>query len=625
MAFRNLAAGPADDGGGPCGGGRGARPAAAAAKGGSLRGRPDGRRDGTRGDGVVSARSETGMMATRFHDTLGRSTGYAINGTRQTTIAYDANNQLLQVRNATPTNVISQFDYTYDAAGRRVSIAKSGSAFGDLSGSIDSYTYNTRSELTSARRTKNGQPIPGFSEDFDYDPIGNRRSSATYNERGEAQTSIYQANNLNQYTQRTTPGYAAVRGEADPNATVTVNENPTFRFGSYYFGSDLFDNTTAGGLANLETYATLSQTAANGDETEDLVSATTNQVYLAQSSETFAYDADGNQTLITTKTGLWRVTYNGENRPIRWERDSDTETLMMAYDHMGRRRAKNAQRFFYDGYLQVADDTGNSYTWDCTETIATRPLAWLCGNIPACYVHDGNKNESEAISVDGSLVAHYEYLSFGVLAASYGTSATANPWRFSSEYSEDNLGLVYYLNRYCDQTVGIWLSRDPYNEEEDTFFVDNDPIGAFDWLGLEWEYSSCVSISHSKNFDFRNKPLRKRIGLLKFKGTLAFGYSLKGEACLKCCKKGSDAGLKKWSGSGAVSLTGEGGGRLRMVLISKLICFGTIIGCICLGAFRRLSCCPPREQGRLSLMDVMAKEHLMRQYQILWGSLFVVV
>ena len=509
---------------------------------------------------MVSARSETGMMATRFHDTLGRSTGYAINGTRQTTIAYDANNQLLQVRNATPTNIISQFDYTYDAAGRRTAIAKSGTSFGDLSGSIDSYTYNARSELISARRTKNGQPIPGFSEDFDYDPIGNRRSSATYNERGEAQTSIYQANNLNQYTQRTTPGYAAVRGEADPNATVTVNENPTFRFGSYYFGSDLFDNTTAGGLANLETYATLSQTAANGDETDDLISSTTNQVYLAQSSETFAYDADGNQTLITTKTGLWRVTYNGENRPIRWERDSDTETLMMAYDHMGRRRAKNAQRFFYDGYLQVADDTGNSYTWDCTETIATRPLAWLCGNIPACYVHDGNKNVSEAISVDGSLVAHYEYLSFGVLAASYGTSATANPWRFSSEYSEDNLGLVYYLNRYCDQTVGIWLSRDPYNEEEDTFFVDNDPIGAFDWLGLEWEYSSCVSISHSKNFDFRNKPLRKRIGLLKFKGTLAFGYSLKGEACLKCCKKGSDAGLKKWSGSGAVSLTGEGGG-----------------------------------------------------------------
>ena len=127
--------------------------------------------------------------------------------------------------------------------------------FGDLSDSIDSYTYNARSELTSARRTKNGQSIPGFSEDFDYDPIGNRRSSATYNEKGEAQTSTYQANNLNQYTTRTTPGYATVRGEADRNATVTVNENPTFRLGSYYFGSDLFDNSNADGLANLEAYA----------------------------------------------------------------------------------------------------------------------------------------------------------------------------------------------------------------------------------------------------------------------------------------------------------------------------------------------------------------------------------
>ena len=246
------------------------------------------------------------FQMTRFYDTLGRNTGYAINGERQTTIAYDsvgriatmsvpsgqsnnpnnrtieqfswaylpgsdlkssltypngltaswtydANNQLIQVCNATPTNVISQFDYTYDAVGRRTAIAKSGSAFGDLSGSIDAYTYNTRSELISSRRTKNGQSIPGFSEDFDYDPIGNRRSSATYNEKGEAQTSTYQANNLNQYTTRTTPGYAAVRGEADPNATVTVNKNPTFRLGSYYFGSDLFDNTAAGGLANLET------------------------------------------------------------------------------------------------------------------------------------------------------------------------------------------------------------------------------------------------------------------------------------------------------------------------------------------------------------------------------------
>ena len=570
---------------------------------------------------------------TRYYDTLGRSTGYAINGTRQSTLAYDtygrivsmqipaeeesnhhsqpqpststsftwtylpgsdlkaslqypngltaswsydANNQLLQVRNATPTNIISQFDYTYDAAGRRTAIAKSGSAFGDLSGSVDTYTYNARSELTSARRTKNGQPIPGFSEDFDYDPIGNRRSSATYNEKGEAQTSTYEANNLNQYTSRTTPGYAAVRGEADPNATVTVNENPTFRLGSYYFGSDLFDNSSSGGLANLETYATLAQTAANGEETEDLVSSTTNQVYLAQSPETFAYDDDGNQTLITTKTGLWRVTYNGENRPIRWESlaaESDNQTisnqtiLTMTYDHMGRRREKNNQRFFYDGCLQIAEFTAvipyssfllrNSYAWDSTEPVATRPLAWFCGDSVMCYTHDGNKNVSDAIDFDGTLSVHYEYAPFGAIIIQRGTSAALNSWRFSSEYAEDDTATVYYNYRHYEPVTGRWLCRDPYKEEEDTFFVNNDSIGLLDWLGLDWERSSCVSISHSKNFDFRNKPLG-RLGPVQFNGTIASGYSLKGEACLKCCENGRNEGENRWAGSGEVKLSGEG-------------------------------------------------------------------
>ncbi len=477
---------------------------------------------------------------TRYYDALGRSTGYAINGTRQTTIAYDslgriatmsvpsgqsnnpnnrtieqfswaylpgsdlkaslqypngltaswqydANNQLIQVCNATPTNVISQFDYTYDAAGRRVSIAKSGSAFGDLSGSIDSYTYNARSELISARRTKNGQPIPGFSEDFDYDPIGNRRSSSTYNERGEAQTSTYQANNLNQYTSRTTPGYAAVRGEAAPEATVTVNENPTWRLGEYFFGSDTFDNSSSGGFAELETYAVLASPTNGPDE----VSAVTSQVYLAQSSDTFAYDDDGNQTLITTKTGLWRVTYNGENRPVRWVRDSDNTTLAMAYDHMGRRREKNAQRFFYDGYQQIANfhsptptQNSNYYIWDCTEPVATRPLAWHYVDSVSYYTHDGNKNVSEVVASIGSLAAAYEYAPFGVVITQRGEFAAVNPWRFSCEFEDDEFGCVYYMFRNYEPTVGRWLERDPVEDNANLYLYDCH--GGIDWdlLGL---------------------------------------------------------------------------------------------------------------------------------------------
>ena len=183
----------------------------------------------------------------------------------------------------------------------------------------------------------------------------------------------------------------------------------------------------------------------------------------------------GRRMLITTKTGRWRVTYNGENRPILWERieqsnnPSNRTILIMSYDHMGRRREKNAQHFFYDVYLQVADNGGNAYTWDCTEPVATRPLAWRNSalNTPSSalyYAHDGNKNVSEIIGTDDTMAAHYEYAPFGAVTAQRGESAAANPWRFSSEYSDDDTATVYYNYRPYEPAMGRWLMRDPAGE-----------------------------------------------------------------------------------------------------------------------------------------------------------------
>ena len=53
-------------------------------------------------------------------------------------------------------------------------------------------------------------------------PIGNRVSSTDYDETGAARTSTYTANALNQYTSRTVPGWASVRGLANADATVAV-------------------------------------------------------------------------------------------------------------------------------------------------------------------------------------------------------------------------------------------------------------------------------------------------------------------------------------------------------------------------------------------------------------------
>ena len=341
---------------------------------------------------------------------------------------YDANSQLLQVCNASPTNTISQYDYTYDAAGRRVQMTRSGSAMSEPR--TDVYGYNARSELVSGVKLGGPASVPTTTEyAYQYDDIGNRITSL---DLGTNRT--YTANNLNQYT---------LVGRGDPTS----------------------------------------------------------------SEEEFApqFDLDGNQTLIKTSTGIWSVAYNGENRPIFWtctqsnnQTITNNQTISMSYDRMGRRVTKNDQRFVYDGYLcikKIEDFTAIHYSlspihyfiWDPTEPVATRPLVWNCGASTSYYTHDGNKNVSEVIAENGDIAAHYEYAPFGAAIAQHGSSASSNPWRFSSEYAEDETATLYYNYRHYESVMGRWMNLDIIEEEGGInlyAFVDNDPCNHTDYLGM---------------------------------------------------------------------------------------------------------------------------------------------
>ena len=52
------------------------------------------------------------------------------------------------------------------------------------------------------------------------------------------------------------------------------------------------------------------------------------------------HDADGNQTLIRTSTGIWQVAYNAENRPVRFVNESARTVVECTYDYMGRRHTR---------------------------------------------------------------------------------------------------------------------------------------------------------------------------------------------------------------------------------------------------------------------------------------------
>jgi uncharacterized protein RhaS with RHS repeats len=97
------------------------------------------------------------------------------------------------------------------------------------------------------------------------------------------------------------------------------------------------------------------------------------------------FDADGNQTLIKTETGIWSAVYNAENRPVTFTNSESNTVVECQYDSMGRRAFKKVtvngsvtfhRRFIYRGYLQIAaiDLTRSHHpvmwlvTWDSSQS-----------------------------------------------------------------------------------------------------------------------------------------------------------------------------------------------------------------------------------------------------------------
>lgn len=109
------------------------------------------------------------------------------------------------------------------------------------------------------------------------------------------------------------------------------------------------------------------------------------------------------------------------------------------------------------------------------------------GNYSLFYTHDGNKNISEVVFCQraSGVVAHYEYAPFGAVISQLGSSAAANPWRFSSEYADDKLGCDYYNYREYESMVGRWLGYDFVADCLNRYVWCENYTGGFDFLGLK--------------------------------------------------------------------------------------------------------------------------------------------
>ncbi len=188
--------------------------------------------------------------------------------------------------------------------------------------------------------------------------------------------------------------------------------------------------------------------------------------------------------------------------------------VTMDFDRMGSRTFYKEEvngvvtkhhRFVYDNYLcvQKVDALNNNsqinlFVWDPTEPVATRPLFTQRGTgYKFFYTCDGNKNVSEFVHFEqrNGIAAHYDYAPFGAVTRAISVSAvtdntftTDNPFRFSSEYHDDTLGLVYYNYRHYNPMDGRWVSKDPLGEKGGiNCYVNNLSIqNGIDFLGLAY-------------------------------------------------------------------------------------------------------------------------------------------
>ena len=461
-------------------------------------------------DAASRLQSVTNGTATATYSYLANSPlvsqiGLANNGSQLIAVSksYDNLNRMTSVSAGSAVN----FNYGYNPANQRTAMTNADNTYW-------AYGYDSLGQVTSgAKRWSDGTLQAGEQFQYAFDDIGNRKTTAAGGDQWGANLRYanYTVNNVNQYTSRTVPGAVDVIGTANSNATVTVNNQPASRKGTYYDVPVVLNNLTNAVWASLTNLAVL-----NNGTNLDITTNFAANAFLPQTPESFSYDADGN----LSQDGRWQYTWDAENRLISLQGLSSLPTaaklkLDFVYDDQGRRIQKAvslwtnsawslvlSNRFVYDEWNLVAElnATNNnlirSYVWGLDLSGTTQGAGGVGGLLEikdAVYgvqfaAFDANGNVAALVkATDGTASAQYEYGPFGEVIRATGPMAKANPFRFSTKYQDDEADLLYYGYRYYNPSTGRWLSRDPKGPRGGLNlygFAASDAVNRYDLLGL---------------------------------------------------------------------------------------------------------------------------------------------
>jgi RHS repeat-associated protein len=197
----------------------------------------------------------------------------------------------------------------------------------------------------------------------------------------------------------------------------------------------------------------------------------------------------------------------------------EAEKLLSTYDWMGRRIRKQFYTwnsgtlsyqlstdtiFLYDGWNLICEFDASSsqpgtiirsYIWGTDLSGSMQGAGGVGGLLKVTdYVgstthhfvaYDGNGKVAALIDGGtGAITARYESGPFAEPIRTVGAMAKKIPFRFSTKYTDNESGLIYYGYRYYNPSTGRWNSRDPLVEQGFVESKDGADIGVQPDLNL---------------------------------------------------------------------------------------------------------------------------------------------
>jgi RHS repeat-associated protein len=526
----------------------------------------------------------------------------------QTSLAYDANGNLLTLTDALTHPTTYAYDANDQVATRTDALQKMGS-----------YQYDKANHLMQSTDRK------GQVTSYQYDAL-DRLSRITYADAstidytydlGDRCTQI--VDSLNGTITRAYDGLDRMTSEVSPNGTVSYTYEADGRRASFtvtgqaavtygYDSAHRLTSITQGSNVVALTYDNANRrstlTFPNGilatygyDTANQLTSLAYTLSGNAVGDLTYTYDASGRRTSVGgafARTGLPQAlasaaTYDAGNRVATWggqtfsydangnlgsdgltsytwnARDelialSGGASAAFAYDAVGRRRGKTvsgtATNFLFDGLNLVQEltsggtPTANLLTGLGVDEIFTRTDSAGTSTL----LTDVLQSTIAVATASGNVQTHYTYETFGATNASGDTNGNAG--QFTGR-ENDGTGLYYYRSRYYSPQLQRFAGEDPFEFRSGDVnlyaYVRNGPTNWIDPSGMFAMVPPpfCDPRKYPFALMFQCNPLLIGLGPLFGAGAGAGAGSGAGS--------GAGAGAGGGSGAGAGAAAGEAG------------------------------------------------------------------